>query len=368
MSLFQVKLEVLYFMATYGLLIGILMFGRYLAKKKMKLATRFNEIKELTVLVPFRNEEANLKKLIECIQNQTVFPKEIIFIDDNSEDSSLESLRNLTFPHRILSLSVSEEGKKTAISKGVQNSSTRFVLTWDADIEMDSNYFETLEKYKWTDLVILPVEMRGSKLVPGFFAMDYQLQTQTNVALSGYFRPITASGANLLFLKTAFEEAEKTRSDFQISSGDDLFLMKEFRNTKKAISIVIDAELKVITNAPSTIIPGLHQRRRWLSKSTKVGDSFATIFGLFVFAIQMIYYTFAWYQLYLGNWGGTLLMVLIKGELDAFLSTYKFQDQFNTLQVFFYQLIYPIYMVYLVLFGFNGKVKWKGRMGLKNKL
>ncbi len=362
MGLFKIKLEVIVFLASYAFLIGLFLLGRYWAKKKEKESTSNNSLDHLTVLIPFRNESENLKKLLDSIRGLKSFPKEIIFIDDHSEDDSRELLQNLPFPNVVLQLSANEKGKKSAIAKGIQNCSTEFVITWDADIQMLPDYFEFLKTHLWTDLVILPAEMRGSKLVPGFFAMDYQLQTQANVALSAIFRPITASGANLLFRKSTYEEVEKKRNDFAIPSGDDQFLLKAFRVQKKSISLLTDPNLKVFTNAPETLIEGLNQRKRWLSKSAKVGDNFATAFGLFVLMVQMTYYAFACYQMFLGNWGGTILMILIKGELDAFLCTYAFQEQFNTLQVFFYQLVYPFYMLYLLVFGFVGKVSWKGRL------
>ena len=362
MGLFKINLDVLLFLASYAVLIVFFLLGRFWAKKKDKAGTNNNSLNDLTVLIPFRNESKNLKKLLDSIDQLTSFPKEFIFINDHSEDDSIELLKNLPFPHLVLQLADKEQGKKAAIAQGIRKCSTEFVLTWDADIKVLPDYFECLKMRIWTDLVILPVEMRGSKLVPGFFAMDYQLQTQTNVALSAIFRPITASGANLLFRKSAYENVENVRDDFAIPSGDDQFLLKAFREQNKCISLLTDPNLKVITNAAETLAEGLNQRKRWLSKSTKVGDSFATFFGLFVLIVQLTFYSFAWYQLFKGNWIGTILMILIKGELDAFLCTYKFQEQFNTLQVFFYQLVYPFYMLYLLVFGFVGRVSWKGRL------
>jgi hypothetical protein len=65
-----------------------------------------------------------------------------------------------------------------------------------------------------------------------------------------------------------------------------------------------------------------------------------TLFGLLPFLFQLSYYSFAWYQTIIGDWGATIVMTLLKGELDAFLSLYKFQEQFNTLNVFLYQVLY----------------------------
>ncbi len=355
------KLDVLLCMAAYAVLIGIFLLGRKAAVKKQKKSKIERKPDEVTVIIPFRNEFENLKVLFKCIEELKVKPKEFIFVNDHSEDEFLSLFTDLSFPHRMINVGAESYGKKAAIAIGVNLVETEFVITWDADITVPSNYFEELVKWHWTDLIILPVEMRSSEFVPGFFAMDYQLQTQTNVALTGLFRPITASGANLFFSKKAYLEADEQRSDNSILSGDDQFLLNALRKAGKEIILLTRSELNAETKAPISLQKGMDQRRRWLGKSTKVGDSFAIFFGMIVFLFQMGYYGFAWYQCFIGNWGATIVMILIKGELDAFLTTYKFQEQFNTLKVFLYQVAYPFYMIVLVLSVFWFKVEWKGR-------
>jgi hypothetical protein len=43
-----------------------------------------------------------------------------------------------------------------------------------------------------------------------------------------------------------------------------------------------------------------------------------TLFGLLPFLFQLSYYSFAWYQTIIGDWGATIVMTLLKGELGAF--------------------------------------------------
>lgn len=355
------KLEVIFVMASYAALIGIFLLGRKLAKAKVQKPKSKNNLDEITVVIPFRNEGKNLPQLLKSIQGLVVKPKEFIFVNDHSEDDFLSHFSSLDFPFMLLNLNENQYGKKAAIQLGVDSSDSEFILSWDGDVIVEPEYFVELEKHNWADLNILPVYMHGPDLIPGFFAMDYQLQTQANVALSGFYRPITSSGANLLFSKKIFIEAATTRNDADIASGDDQFLLKAVRDCGKEIQILIDKLLQVKTSAPQTITDGMQQRRRWLGKSAKVRDSFASIFGLTVFLLQMTYYSFAWFQSFIGDWGATIVLILIKGELDAFLVTYAFQEQFNTLKVFFYQLVYPIYMIALLFSSFVLKSEWKGR-------
>lgn len=356
------KLEVILTMLSYAFLVGLLVLGRKRTNKKSKKGSVDNDLAEITVVIPFRNEAENLKRLILDIQKLKEFPTTFVFVNDHSEDEFLPLFENLSFPFQLLYLDELAIGKKAGIAAGVAFAKTKYVLTWDADIEVAEDYFSELKNWQWADLTILPVEMRGSKFVAGFFAMDYQLQSQANVALTGFFRPITASGANLLFVKEVYLKLSELRNDSAIASGDDQFLLKAMRENGQTIGVLTDDHLRVSTFAPEFIQAGMAQRTRWLNKTSKVGDGLATFFGGFVFLVQMSYYAFAFYQSLLGDWGATIVMVLIKGELDAFLTTYKFQEQFNTVQVFVYQLIYPFYILALSLMTFMKKPKWKGRL------
>jgi hypothetical protein len=92
-----------------------------------------------------------------------------------------------------------------------------------------------------------------------------------------------------------------------------------------------------------------------------VKDALANGFGFIVLLIQLMYYTFAFFQLAIGNFGATIVLILIKSELDAFICTYKYQEQFNTFQVFVYELIFPIYIFSLVFLSLFSTPNWKGR-------
>ena len=347
-------------MSGYALVIALFLLGRWKFKRQeIKKADKKNAA-SISVIVPFRNEVGNLKSLVESINGLSAHAEEYIFVNDHSEDESLLELENLSVPFTVLELK-SESGKKKAIAFGVENAQSKFILTWDADVVVPPDYFEELRKNPWSDLVILPVKMLGSDFIPGFFAMDYQLQTQANVSLAGFYRPITASGANLLFKKSVFLEVQTFRKDGSVSSGDDQFLLKACRKSGKEITLLTNQNVRVETSAPESIRDGMEQRWRWLGKSRFVQDHFASVFGLLTFLIQMSYYSFAWYQLIIGDYGATIVMILIKGELDAFLSTYKFQEQFNTLNVFLYQVIYPFYMIALLFGAFTTTLTWKGR-------
>jgi glycosyltransferase involved in cell wall biosynthesis len=360
------KFEVLIVMLSYAVLVGAILIGKKRANNKSKSLYNenlANSLDEISVVIPFRNEVDNLPKLLASLKKLNAFPLEFIFVNDHSEDESTELLGEIKLPCelRLYTLELGIEGKKKALSKGIVESKGNYILSWDADIEIVPTYFEALKKYSWSDLNILPVQMHASSWIGGFFAWDYQLQTQTSFALAGIVRPVIASGANLFFDKKGFLESESTRTDTDYLSGDDQFLLSAFRKSGKNISIINDENLTALTAPPNSIPDGLIQRSRWLGKSKAVKDALANGFGFIVLLIQLMYYTFAFFQLAIGNFGATIVLILIKSELDAFICTYKYQEQFNTFQVFVYELIFPIYIFSLVFLSLFSTPNWKGR-------
>ena len=55
----------------------------------------------ISIIIPTYNESANIKKIAEQL-NKLIFKKEIIFVDDNSQDSTALNIRKGDFFHLSL--------------------------------------------------------------------------------------------------------------------------------------------------------------------------------------------------------------------------------------------------------------------------
>jgi len=93
-------------------------------------------VENLTVLVPFYNEEntiyASVTKLISSLKLERV-----ILINDNSNDSSEKIALELTSKYDFIELISSKEnlGKGASIAIGLKNSESDFIIVHDADLE-----------------------------------------------------------------------------------------------------------------------------------------------------------------------------------------------------------------------------------------
>lgn len=352
-------------MIVYGYIVFCIgLFTLYLLGKKKANEKTTNQTGEkyqsesISVIIPFRNEEAHLPELIKSIQQLSKLPLEFIWINDHSIDSSV-SILETTFPnqnHTLLHLPDELTGKKNALTFGISKAKGEYILTWDADITVSSSFFQQLERYAINTLSILPVEMKQTNYKTAFFANEFQFLNQLNYAVFGLKRPILANGANLLFDKSIFNQLQPYQNNLTIASGDDQFLLKQFRENKQSVSYFRDNALTVKTKTPSTINHCFNQRIRWASKTQKVNDVLANIIG----ALGLVYHFFPILFLTL-SLNYFLFPFLLKTIFDFIILEQKFNPR-NIFNSFIFSLVYPFYVVTLGIASLFTKVEWKNRV------
>ena len=108
---------------------------------KIKTTDDVNYNNTVSVIVACRNEDQNISKIVDCLKYQKFDNSklELIFVNDHSEDNTLELLLNEQKKCsyiQVINLKNSIEGKKNAIKEGVLNSNGDIILCTDADCEM----------------------------------------------------------------------------------------------------------------------------------------------------------------------------------------------------------------------------------------
>ena len=105
----------------------------------------------ISIIIPFRNEEANILASLKSIESQ-FYPEEkyeVIYVDDFSEDNSLELLKNNIKKNNIRVLSVPNDfstnaHKKRAVRYGIENAKGNIIVTTDADCVHDEEWLKSL--------------------------------------------------------------------------------------------------------------------------------------------------------------------------------------------------------------------------------
>ena len=353
-------------------LIGLIIWFRALKGKYPKVQPENLPI-SVSVVVAFRNESEHLNKLYNSLiaQNAScVNSIELLFINDNSEDDSVEQLNQCIqkygTPFSVKVLNSENVGKKAAIQYGVEQSSGSIILTTDADCEMGDN---------WVSKMISPfineqmgmclgiVEITGKNFLAHFQSFEMKaLQFLTAfTAMSG--KPSLANAANMGFRKSMFLELGGHYDHMDMATGDDEMLLKKVNlQSDQKVFYQFSKDAIVKTPYQKTLKSFLHQRIRWASKWKKGNNTWpALVVWLFNWAFLLVFTNIL------------IEEIAIKWSIYAIglklLSEYLLMQQISNgkssvnkvLNFILSSFLYPFYSVFMGIVSNLGTYSWKGR-------
>lgn len=113
------------------------------------------------IVIPAHNEVDFIGLTLDSILSQTILPKQVVVINDNSTDNTATLVGNYIKKHSFISLVNSNSGTKhlpgskviQAFNKGLKklDENYDFIVKLDADIVLPNNYFETIIKHFQSD-------------------------------------------------------------------------------------------------------------------------------------------------------------------------------------------------------------------------
>jgi hypothetical protein len=128
--------------------------------------------------------------------------------------------------------------------------------------------------------------------------------------------------------------------------------------------LISDPSLAVYTYAPEGLVAFLHQRIRWISKTSKVKDHFATSLGVIQTVLSLIFYTLLGMYLFKEEFSEMLFLLIVKTGLDLiFYAPYffRFKRIHSWVLIPLYEVIFPLYNVFLLTLILFLSPTWKGR-------
>ena len=109
-----------------------------------KAAEKLRSGVDVSVVVPFRNEEKYLDHLLKCLCKQT-YPEEKmewLLIDGKSTDGSREIVEKYMLDHPILLLNNPKRHTPDALNLGIQNARGKYIIRMDAHSGFPEDYIE----------------------------------------------------------------------------------------------------------------------------------------------------------------------------------------------------------------------------------
>jgi biofilm PGA synthesis N-glycosyltransferase PgaC len=361
----QIEFAITLVLITYAALILFVLFFVFWHRQNRCLPKR-----PVSILIPFRNEETKLKSLIESLEKLDL-PKnsEILLINDNSTDNSLETLvnltENITSPIKIIQSPF--DGKKAAIEFGVANAVNDVIITSDADCVFHSGWAcEYSQTQCENQLTVGLVWIKNdARILTNIQSLEQIAINAFSLFFSKISRPVYCSGANLAYDRETFTRLNPYADNKHIASGDDYFILKAFSDEKYPIKQLLTPKSFVYTYPVTTFKNLMHQKSRWVKKmilNSAPSDYIAIFFILFYIVLPVICLVFLLIGLISAKHFATI--VIIKFGIDylfLFLVALKFSQPFRIVHAVVVQVVYPIYVLGVVLMSIFGKINWKGR-------
>lgn len=102
---------------------------------------------KLSVIIPVYNEKHTIEELIQKVRAIDVgLEKEIIVVDDGSQDGTQDVLKNMNYPDTWAFFHEKNQGKGAALHTGFSKARGDIILIQDADLEYDPADYPLLLK------------------------------------------------------------------------------------------------------------------------------------------------------------------------------------------------------------------------------
>lgn len=346
---------------------------------KVKAFVRTDEKPKTTfsIIVPFRNEEKNLPKLLKSISNLN-YPKdlfEIIMVDDFSKDNSERvyikwRMENGLIETTLLeNLRLSNSPKKDAISRAVPIIKHEWIITTDADCTVNKNWLLTLDNFIQKNNPEMVVGAVVYKTKNNWFHHFQQLDLLslqgTTIGSFGIGKPFMCNGANFAYTKKFFNELGGFGGINNTASGDDVMLLqKALKVNSDKVNYLKNTETIVKTKPENDLFKLFMQRVRWASKTTSYKNTYAKLLAVIVLLmnLSLVVSCALWVVDKIGIW--TLSIVFLIKYLVDYILIYK-SNQYLRKGKFILplasSLVYPVFSSLVGIYSLFGSFSWKGR-------
>jgi cellulose synthase/poly-beta-1,6-N-acetylglucosamine synthase-like glycosyltransferase len=349
----------------------------------------FQPVTKISVLIPARNEEQNIKACLDSLvaQSYPTYLFEVLVIDDHSTDNTAaivlsyqsQNIILITLKDFVAENSINSY-KKKAIEIAIQQSTGDLMVTTDADCIVPANWLQTIAAFyeeRKPSVIVMPVAINCSnRFIEIFQAVDFMmLQGITGASVYKKMHSM-CNGANLAYTKKAFNEVNGFAGIDTIASGDDMLLMhKIFTQNPDAVLFLKSKEVIVQTQPVKTVKEFFNQRIRWASKADKYDDKRIFVVLLVVYFFNFLLLAlpvaacfnniqYSMFNIQYSTFLIWLLFLCLKtiAELLFLFPVAKFFNKQGLLWLF--PVMQPFHILYTVIAGWLGKFgsyKWKDR-------
>jgi 1,2-diacylglycerol 3-beta-glucosyltransferase len=268
---------ILYLFRTFTFVVGAASERRRIIKNTL------TKLPFVSVIIPARNEEANIETCIQSLVLSNFPPDnfEIIVVDDRSTDRTPEILRRLEQKYPLLRVITLDEarttanlrGKPGALQAGIESSSGDIILMTDADCTVVPDWIATMARqFDNPQVGLVPsfTLIKANTFFEQMQAIEWIMNHTIASAGVGLNQPLGCFGNNLAVRRTAFDSVggyEKIR----FSVTEDLALLQAIFAKDWEVRYVCSASAVVTTLPCQTLGEYIRQHHRWMRGGVDLG-------------------------------------------------------------------------------------------------
>ena len=332
----------------------------------------------VSVIVAARNEAPNLPRLIRCLMQQD-YPGdryEVCIVDDRSTDNTWPLLQQAARQHphlrvlRIQDTLPDFAPKKRALHAGIQHTQGEILLFTDADCLPPPTWIRSMISYYRADtaMVIGYSPYWFARPLPrwirGMLQLDNFALAAVAAASTALGRPLTCTGTNLSYRRSAYEAVggfERIRT--WLSGDDDLMMHLIARHRVGRFAYALHRQAHVPAAGPQSLAQFVHQRIRYASKTRQYHP--AMIAGLAaVYGLNLLILAGSVSLLWAASLSGLAALTawLVKAAAE-YLFLRAAANSLGERQLLAYflptALVHPLYIAVFAALGFFGRFRWK---------
>lgn len=330
----------------------------------------------LTVVVPVRNEAANILNLLNDLSRQTYRNFEVIVADDASTDETLALVRHYaeTAPFALHPLRLTDarvaSPKKRAISQAIARATGSLIVTTDGDCCVGPDWLATYAAfYQQTQAKLMfgPVTFTTHATVfDSLQTVEFASLIGSGACTLAWGKPTMCNGANLCYEKRVFTEVGGFVGFDHLASGDDEFLMHKIATAYPGGVRFLKSRATLVQTGPHQSWRAFYnQRKRWASKWRAYSSVLPSVLAVLVFGWNLTPVVAVLGWLLNGINGNTASLVIGLKVVPEFLFLRQvllfLRKQTAIPAIPLTQLIYPFYVVFFGLAAQTKGYYWKDR-------
>ena len=364
----------LYFSIFYSFILLLVIIG-LLKQSTLSLrgseATKQSRKLHISVIIACKNEENNIKQLIDSLSAQSYDKQcfEVIIADDGSTDGTADIIKATASNIKYLlvdpSLYPAIIGKKKAVTQAIDLSKGEILAFTDADCTPSkdwlldiNNAFNDCDFYTGYS----PLIVESNTIINTLKNLERASIFAISAGSSYLGMPLTCTARNMAYFRELWNKVNGFAGIGHLKSGDDdLMLHKLNKHIKKPH----------FSFNPNAIVPSTdnHDNKKQINQETRRASKFKH----YPFYIQLlvllivIFYGLLSYHFVVSlvklHFHTDLIFALISKVFIEFTLLFLFLKQFNKLQYLksfiLAELLYIPYFLYFGVKGTFGKYTWK---------